>query len=120
MNIEKALGVDNIPRYYITHESANESLVLTEKEFEDLRNQINLMLHQEPADIKPKLYIHETDCHGCGNVIYKDKVERYTYDDEEFGDVRATVEALIDLGFINHADVVIIEGDDIYDYLKEV
>ena len=66
-----------------------------------------------------KLYIHETDCHGCGNVIYEDKVRSYAYDDGEFGDAKATVQALIDIGFINPEDVVIIEGDDIYDYLKE-
>jgi hypothetical protein len=66
-----------------------------------------------------KLYIHETDCHGCGNIIYEDKVRSYTYDDGEFGDARATVKALIDLGFINPDDVVFIEGDEIYDYLKE-
>lgn len=66
-----------------------------------------------------KLYIHETDCHGCGNIIYENKVEHYTYDDGEFGDARATVKALIDLGFINPDDVVFIEGDEIYDYLKE-
>lgn len=118
MNIEKAFSIDNIPRYYITHESANESLVLTEKELEDLRNQINLMLCK-PASNKPKLYIHETDCHGCGNVIYKDIVRSYAYDDGEFGDAKATVEALIDIGFINLDDVIIIEGDDIYDYLKK-
>ena len=118
MNIEKALGVDNIPRYYITHESANESLVLTEKEFEDLRNQINLMLLQEPTKSKPKLIVHDTNCHGQGNVIYNSKVEYYSYDDTT--DMRQAVEMLLDLGFLKHEEVLIIEGDDIYDYLKEV
>ena len=33
-----------------------------------------------------KLYIHETDCHGQGNVIYKDKVRYYCYDGEKIGD----------------------------------
>lgn len=117
MNIEKALCVDNTPRYYITHESANESLVLTEKEFEDLRNQINLMLHKKPAESKPKLIIHETDCHGQGYAIYNGQVKYYCYDSEE-GDLKGAVEALIDIGFINPDEVVIIEGEKIYDYLK--
>jgi len=66
-----------------------------------------------------KLYIHETDCHGCGNIIYKNTVREYTYDDGEFGNMRIAVKALIDLGFINPDDVVFIDGDEIYDYLKE-
>ena len=117
MNIEKALCVDNTPRYYITHASANESLVLTEKELEDLRNQINLMLCRKPASNKPKLYIHETDCHGQGCIIHKDKVEYYAYDDN--ADMRVAVQALVDIDFINPDDVVIIKGEEIYDYLKE-
>lgn len=65
-----------------------------------------------------RLYIHETDCHGCGNVIYKGQVHYYCYDGES-GDVKAAVKVLIDIGFINPDDVVFIDGDDIYDYLKE-
>lgn len=65
-----------------------------------------------------KLYIHETDCHGQGNVIYKGQVHYYCYDGES-GDVKAAVKALIDIGFINPDDVVFIDGDEIYDYLKE-
>ena len=121
MNIEKALCVDNTPRYYITHESANESLVLTEKEFEDLRNQINLMLCK-PASNKPKLIIHETDCHGCGTVYYNGKEEHYSYDDGSFGDVRTTVDALIDLGFINSEDVIVFDGSEdksLYYYVEK-
>lgn len=116
MSIEKALGVDNIPRYYITHESANESLVLTEKELEDLRNQINLILRQESASIKPKLYIHETDCHGQGYIIYDNEVKYYTYEDN--ADMRVAVEELINIGFVDPDDVIIIKGEEIYDYLK--
>lgn len=116
MNIEKALGVDNIPRYYITHESANESLVLTEKELEDLRNQINLMLCQKPTSIKPNLYIHETDYHGQGYIIYDNKVEYYSYEDSV--DMRAAVEGLINIGFIDPDNVVIIKGEEIYKYLR--
>ena len=66
-----------------------------------------------------KLYIHETDCHSCGNVIYENLIRSYSYDDGGFGDAKATVQALIEIGFINPDDVVIIEGDQIYDYLKE-
>lgn len=64
-----------------------------------------------------KLYIHETDCHGQGCFIYKDKVKYYTYDDN--ADIKVAVEELIDIGFINPDDVVFIEGDEIYEYLKE-
>lgn len=64
-----------------------------------------------------KLYIHETDCHGCGCIIYEDKVEYYAYDDN--ADMRVAVEELVNIGFINPDDVVIIKGEEIYDYLKE-
>ena len=64
-----------------------------------------------------KLYIHETDCHGRGCFIYEDKVEYYAYDDN--ADVRVAVEELVNIGFINPDDVVIIKGEEIYDYLKE-
>ena len=65
-----------------------------------------------------KLYIHETDCHGEGNVIYDGQVYYYCIDGDR-GDIKAAVRALIDIGFINPDDVVFIEGDEIYDYLKE-
>lgn len=57
---------------------------------------------------KPKLIIHETDCHGCGNIYYKGHCDNYSYDDSYWGDVRLTVEALIKIGFINAEDVVIL------------
>ena len=60
---------------------------------------------------KPKLIIHETDCHGCGNVYYNGKCGYYAYDDE-WGDVRRAVEKLIDIGFINREDVVIFDNDE--------
>lgn len=66
-----------------------------------------------------KLYIHETNCHGEGNVIYENQVHYYCYDDGEGGDLKSAVEKLIEIGFINPDDVEIIEGDKIYDYLKE-
>lgn len=62
---------------------------------------------------KPKLIIQETDCHGCGVIYYNGKCEGYCYDDGEWGDVRRTVEKLIDIGFINEEDVAIFEDDDV-------
>ena len=64
-----------------------------------------------------KLYIHETDCHGQGYFIYKDKVIPYAYDNN--ADMRVAVEELVNIGFINPDDVVIIKGEEIYDYLRE-
>lgn len=65
-----------------------------------------------------KLLIHETDCHGCGYYCYEGKVERYVYDDEP-GDMKIAVQALIDIGFIKKEDVIIVEGADIYAMIKE-
>lgn len=67
---------------------------------------------------KEKLIIHETDCHGCGYYCYNGTVEHYVYDDTP-GDIRAAVEALIEIGFIDEDDVKIIEGEEIYGMLKE-
>jgi hypothetical protein len=61
---------------------------------------------------KPKLIIHETDCHGCGNVYYNGKCDNYAYDDSYWGDVRLTVEALIKIGFIDPNDVAIFTEDN--------
>lgn len=67
---------------------------------------------------KPKLIIHETDCHGCGNIYYNGKFDNYTYDDSQWGDVRLTVESLIKIGFIDPNDVVIFDDNsDIYHLL---
>lgn len=64
---------------------------------------------------KPKLIIHETDCHGCGNVYYNGKCDNYAYDDSYWGDVRLTVEALIKIGFIDPNDVIIFDDNkDVY------
>lgn len=60
---------------------------------------------------KPKLIIHETDCHGCGYVYYNGKCDRYHYDDGSWGDVRATVQELVNIGFINMDDVVFLDSD---------
>lgn len=60
---------------------------------------------------KPKLIIHETDCHGCGTVYFNGKCDDYSYDDSYWGDVRLTVEALIKIGFIDPKDVAIFTED---------
>lgn len=60
---------------------------------------------------KPKLIIHETDCHGCGAVYYDGKCDDYAYDDSQWGDVRMTVESLIKIGFIDPKDVVIFDDN---------
>lgn len=71
---------------------------------------------------KSKLIIHETDCHGCGRIYFEGRIENYSYDDGRFGDVRTTVENLIDLGFINPDDVIIFDdyGNNIYDFVEKV
>lgn len=65
-----------------------------------------------------KLIIHETDCHGCGTIYYKGKIDGYAYDDN--ADVKTAVQSLIDIGFINPDDVIIFEGDEIYDKLADL
>ena len=60
---------------------------------------------------KPKLIIHETNCHGSGNFYYNGKGDYYSYDDE-YGDIRAAVQGLINIGFINAEDVVIFTDDN--------
>lgn len=60
---------------------------------------------------KPKLIVHETDCHGSGKFYYNGKWDYYSYDDE-YGDVRAAVQGLIDIGFINAEDVAVFVNDD--------
>ena len=66
-----------------------------------------------------KLIIHETDCHGGGSIHYNGVTKDYTYDDGELGDVRRTVESLIEIGFIKKEDVEIFDCDrDIYPFVK--
>ena len=62
---------------------------------------------------RKKLIIHETDCHGCGRVYYNGKCDHYSYDDEA-GDIKGAVLALIRLGFIDASEVAIYEDDEIY------
>jgi hypothetical protein len=61
---------------------------------------------------KPKLIIHETDPHGGGYIYYNGKCDSYCYDDGAWGDVRATVQELIEIGFINADDVVILDDEE--------
>ena len=67
-----------------------------------------------------KLIIHETDCHGSGMVHYEGQTKEYCY--EDLGDVRRTVESLIELGFINEEDVLIFDEyeNDIYNYFEKL
>ena len=67
---------------------------------------------------KPKLIIHETDCHGSGVIYYNGQCEGYAYDDE-YGDVRAAVQGLINIGFINPEDVAIFTDDDVYKMVEK-
>lgn len=69
---------------------------------------------------KYKLIIHETDCHGCGYVHYKDHTDRYAYDDSDGGDMYAAVKYLIRIGFINEEDVLFFDEsneNDIYNFI---
>ena len=66
-----------------------------------------------------KLIIHETDCHGSGRIYYRGYTDYYSYDDET-GNIAAAVKALINIGFINPDDVLIYEGDEIYDELAKL
>lgn len=65
-----------------------------------------------------KLIVHETDIHGSGYVQYNGSGFSY-YCDGEYGNVRAVIEDLIKIGFINKEDVLIIEADEIYEILDE-
>ena len=65
-----------------------------------------------------KLIIHETDCHGSGWFYYNGEARQYYYDDDETGNVKAAVQALIEIGYINENDVMILEGEEIYKYIN--
>lgn len=69
---------------------------------------------------KPKLIIHETDCHGCGFIHYNGRTEDYSYDDGVYGDVKTTIEQLIKIGFINSEDVAIFTGhNQVYELVEK-
>ena len=59
-----------------------------------------------------KLIINETDCHGCGEYFFNGTHGTYTYDDGESGDLRATIEFLIEIGFIKKEQVKIFSADE--------
>ena len=59
-----------------------------------------------------KMIIHEQDNY-YGVCICGTTIRGYNCD-EEMGDIKGAVKYLIDIGFINAEDVLIIEGDDIY------
>ena len=118
VNIEKSYGADKVTRYYLTHTSAEEAIVLTQKELEALYLQLFNILLTPKEKLKPQLIIHETDCHGQGCIVYNGKIHPYSYDDGEMGDAKGAVQGLIDIGFIDPNDVTIIEGDEIYQHLN--
>lgn len=64
-----------------------------------------------------KLIIHETDIHGCGWFYYNGETRQYFYDDDSSGNIKATIQALIEIGFINKDEVMIFEGEEIYKYI---
>ena len=78
-----------------------------------IQNMINGMPRPPKEEKRKKLIIHETDCHGCGRAYYNGKSTHYSYDDEQ-GDLKSAVLALISLGFIDASEVAIYEDDDIY------
>ena len=79
---------------------------------------INGTNHLDNSTPKPKLIIHETDCHGCGMVYYNGNIESYAYDDN--ADVKNAVQILIEVGAINENDVVIVREDEIYKKLADL
>lgn len=62
------------------------------------------------------LYIHETDPHGIGEVVYNGKIEHYSYDLN--CDMKEAILLLRSLGALN-MQVEILEGSDIYKYLPK-
>ena len=65
-----------------------------------------------------KLIIHETDCHGCGYIHFNGETHDYAYDDGGFGDIKTTVQKLIDIGFINPKDVFIFDETSDFDIYR--
>ena len=72
-----------------------------------------------PKTKRKKLIIHETDCHGCGNVYFDGKCASYSYDDSYYGDLRLAVKALQELGVPFGCEVEIYDGDEIYKVVAE-
>ena len=81
---------------------------------------VEIILEHHENKSKPKLIIHETECHGCGKFYYNGKWDYYSYDDGEWGDVKTAVIKLIDIGFIKYEDVAIFTDDDnIYELVEK-
>ena len=102
--------------YDLRHPSIDDSMVLTPDEILDLKAQL-VQKFKPTKPTAPKLIIHETDCHGCGCIVYNGQVLPYAYDDGCFGDARATIEELIKIGFVDADRVVIFKENEIYDHL---
>ena len=116
IKIDKVYTKDERFLYYLDHPSIDEAIVLNSEEMIDLKAQL-VQMFKPTKPTASKLIIHETDCHGCGNVVYNGQVLSYSYDDGCFGDARATIEELIKIGFIDPDRVVIFRDDEIYDHL---
>ena len=78
-----------------------------------IQNMINGTPKLPKEEKRHKLIIHETDCHGGGRAYYNGKFTYYSYDDEQ-GDLKSAVLALISLGFIDASEVAIYEDNEIY------
>ncbi len=125
VNITSAYTKDEKLLYYLDHPSSDEAIVLNSEELLELYQYLGRLCkptiaieEYDKENPKPQLIIHETDCHGCGNVIYGDQIRSYTYDDGGMGDAMGAVQGLIDIGFIDPNDVTFIEGDEIYQHLN--
>lgn len=69
-----------------------------------------------PNQRKHKLIIHETDSHGQGYIIYKDKSEYYCYDLN--CDMKEAIKVLQKIGYLSEEDVKIYENQEIYDVVQ--
>lgn len=65
-----------------------------------------------------KLIIHEINDEGKGYATYNGETHYYTYDGG-VGDIKTVVQKLIEMGFIESEDVVILEQDEIYNIVEQ-
>ena len=63
------------------------------------------------------LLIHETDSHGSGFMMYEGQIMQYWHEDGT--NMRAAVNLLIEIGFIEKENVCILEGAEIYEFLND-
>lgn len=78
--------------------------------------------HKKVSTNRKKLVIHELDYHGQGHFGILGNPKSflpYSYEDENTGDIHLAVENLINVGFIDKKDVLLISGPEIYEYIKE-